>query len=286
MHVCESFCMHYSRERVQKRIVCGGAVAWDCHMHVFGEAATHQVAAVAEYVPPPAPLRDYLAVRSRLGCTRSVIVQPSVYAADNRLLYEVLEARPDFRGVVTIDRPLDVHAARALAARGVRGVRINLVQRGGGDANPVLASAAAMARAGLHAQVVAAPERGLALGARLVAAGLTVVFDHFGFIRPGAESLGRLVALLEGGSVWVKLSAAYRLSATGLPHYGDMGGIARTLAAARPDRLVWGSDWPHPQCDAPRPADPAGLAAALETWIADPRTVRDIRTANPERLYA
>jgi len=260
---------------------------WDCHMHLFGPAARYPLAPAVSYRPTPAALADYDRVAAPLGLTRSVIVQPSVYGADNRLTLETLDANADrFRGIIVTDRPLSPAQIEALHARGVRGVRFNTVQKGGPGSGPILETARALPGTGWSVQIVGSPTACLDFIEQLPQDLDRIVLDHFMFLPPvGAQAeCAALLRLMESGRIWVKLSGAYRLSRTGAPGYADMGALARRLAERRPDRLVWGTDWPHPDFDGPPPRA-ADLFAALSGWELADETLQSILTDAPAHLY-
>lgn len=261
------------------------AGAWDCHMHLFGGEA-YPLSTNATYMPPAAHLEDYDAVRRELGITFSVIVQPSVYGADNRLVIETITRHRDrFVGIVCIDAALDHRSAARLHELGVRGVRINAVSGRETGLDAVASSADALRALGLCVQVAAPGGQALPIAQALIDAGLTVVLDHFAMVDPATpESVDPLLRLLDSGRAWIKLSACYRVSRSGPPGYADLGRLVCRLRDARNDRLLWGTDWPHPDFTHARPTDTI-LFAALNSWGLADEERRMILEQNPLRLF-
>jgi predicted TIM-barrel fold metal-dependent hydrolase len=222
-----------------------------------------------------------------IGFTRGVLVQPSIYGTDNRLLLEVLRARPDrLRGVAVLDPAAAASEARAMDGAGVRGFRINLLFRGGVNLDALEPTAAAVADLGWHAQLLmdlrALPD----LASRLADLPVPVVIDHLGHFPAelGTEWEGfrTLLALAECREVWVKVSGFYRLDPE--PGRGAVEPIARRLIETMPDRLVWGSDWPHVGLTGAMP-DTGDLLNAFLAWCPDADRRRAILVGNGARLY-
>jgi len=279
------------------------AGACDCHVHVFGPAAAFPFAARRGYTPPPASADELLALERSLHLSRVVIVQPSVYGSDNSCTLDGMRRLgSSARGVAVIDAATSNAALDEMHKAGIRGVRINLATAGETDpaqARRNLAEAAArVAPLGWHVQVYTELSVIAALRDEVVRLGAPIVFDHFGGATAagGLEQAGfdTLLALVAGGHAYVKVSAAYR-SSDKAPAYGDVAPLARALIAANPDRIVWGSDWPHPH--AARPGAPLdelapfydiddGLALnQLRQWVPTAAIRRKILTDNPARLY-
>jgi predicted TIM-barrel fold metal-dependent hydrolase len=265
--------------------------ACDCHVHVFGPSARYPFAADRAYTPPEASFRSYQAVMRDLGLTRAVLVQPSVYGTDNRAMLDALsQGGPNLRGVAVIGAPDDCgeDELAALDAAGVRGVRMNTLFPGAEGTGDLDALVAGIAPFGWHLQVLIDVAETTGLVTRLGSLPVATVFDHLGHL-PAA--LGRdhpgfrdLLALLREGRSWVKLSAPYRLSARNVPPYDDVRPFAEAALEAAPDRVVWGSDWPHPAIQGPRPR-PATLLDPLFDWIDDANLRRRVLVDNPARLY-
>ncbi|HEY4250102.1 MAG TPA: amidohydrolase family protein [Roseomonas sp.] len=280
--------------------------ACDCHTHVFGPAGRFPFAADRLYTPGDALVEDLFAHQLRLGLDRVVIVQPSCYGTDNACTVAGLRALGPARarGVAVIADAADEAALAALHAAGIRGVRLNLETSGNNDPEAarraLRETAARVAPFGWHVQVFT--NLGVIGALREVVETLPVplVVDHFGRARgdggiaqPGFDAL---LGLVRDGRAYVKLSAPHRASA--LPGYADVLPLARALIAANPDRMLWGSDWPHPGGAPPggrrspdgieafRPEDDGAALTRLGQWAAgDAALLRRILVDNPARLY-
>lgn len=280
------------------------ADATDCHMHVFGPPELYPAAARRAYTPLPAPLDAWQTVARPLGLTRVVLVQPSAYGADNRCMLDAMRARgAKARGVAVIDEDTDAPRLAALHAAGVRGIRLNLKTMG--ESDPALLRARLMSVAGRiaplgwHIQIYADLSVIAAAAASIRALPVPVVFDHMGGARapaPDRNDFATLLDLVATGNGWVKISGAYRVSGAA-PLYADATPIARALVKANPDRIVWGTDWPHigghveAVSAEPPPApyrddlDAGALLALAAEAAGDAATFRRILVDNPARLY-
>jgi predicted TIM-barrel fold metal-dependent hydrolase len=277
--------------------------ACDCHTHVFEEAARLPFAAERGYTPPPAVADDLLALQQALGLSRVVIVQPSVYGSDNSCTLDGMRrlgARA--RGVAVIDERTTDAALADMHNAGIRGVRVNLETAGQTDPSLALRKLQdAMARVaplGWHVQTYTRLSVIAALSEAMARLTVPLVIDHFGGAQAASgldqPGFAALLQLVRSGAAYVKISAVYR-SSDEAPVYGDVAPFARALIAANPERIVWGSDWPHPH--APRP----GMTAAdisppydiddglvlnqLPLWAPDAALRRRILVDNPARLY-
>jgi predicted TIM-barrel fold metal-dependent hydrolase len=269
--------------RPQRRLPAGSV---DCHIHVTPPGAP--LAPGHGYVPAPCTLADYRAVMAALGIARAVLVQPSIYGTDNSAMLAALAAAgPGFRGVAVLPPGVSPAEIAALDRGGVRGVRLNVAWPGGLSLEDAPGLAATIAPFGWHLQFLAPGSRLEALSRLLPALPVPCVVDHLGFVEPrlGVCQPGfrRLLALLETGHCWVKLSAPYRVSGAGFP-FDDLAPYVAALVAANPDRLVWGSDWPHVDWPAAMPDD-AALADLLAAWVPSAALRRRILVDNPAALY-
>jgi len=245
------------------------------------------------YTPPDCLLPDYERMLSALGLERAVLVQPSVYGRDNAVLIEALgRSRGRFRGVAVVGPELsDVELAQ-LDAAGVRGVRVNIVDVPGREpgALPLTglrALAARIAPLGWHIELLLHVDEFPELDRALAGFPVDVVIGHLGYMKT-ARGLGdpgfrALLRLLARGRCWVKLTGPYRISSAPLP-YADVVPLARTLAAERADRLLWGSDWPHVMLKGAMPND-AELVEVLADWLPDEALRRRVLVENPAALY-
>ena len=278
--------------------------ACDCHVHVFGAAADFPFVANRGYTPPPASADDLLKLQTALSLSRVVIIQPSVYGADNSCTLDGMRrlgpARA--RGVAVIDDKTTSVELREMHAAGIRGVRVNLETAGQTD--PALSRrnlAAAVKRVaplGWHVQVYTRLSVVEAVHDDVMASAVPIVFDHFGGAQ-ASEGINQpgfaaLLALVRAGKAYVKVSGHYR-SSTKPPAFDDVAPLARALIAANPDRIVWGTDWPHPHHAEPgkelSELTPSfdiddGLALAqLPRWAPTAATRHKILVDNPARLY-
>ncbi len=258
----------------------------DCHFHVFADGAP--LASPRNYTPRMLTLDDWSAFARFFGISRGVLVQPSVYGEDNGVLLAALAAMPDrLRGVVVPNPGVSDDALRALHGAGVRGIRFNTFNLGGLSLDMVGAFARRVAPLGWHLQFHA---RSSELGRIAeIAAGLPVpiVIDHFGLL-PMADDEAReagvedLLRLLEGGRCYIKISATYRVG--GRARRAAIADVAERLVAARPDRLLWGSDWPHTDLWDEMPDDRDLIEEAV-SWLDDDATRRHVFVSNPAELY-
>jgi predicted TIM-barrel fold metal-dependent hydrolase len=279
------------------------AGACDCHVHVFGAAAEFPFAARRGYTPPPASAVELLALQRALRLSRVVIVQPSVYGSDNSCTLDGMrQLGLRARGVAVIDRATSKAALDRMRRAGIRGVRVNLETAGETDPDAARRNLAAaverVAPFGWHVQVYTRLSVITELREEVARLPVPIVFDHFG----GAQAAGgvdqpgfaALLALVGAGHAYVKVSAAYR-SSEKAPAYDDMAPLARALIAANPERILWGTDWPHPHAAAPGAAldrvSPFydidnGLALnQLLLWAPNAAIRRKILVENPARLY-
>lgn len=266
------------------------SAGWDCHAHLFGPYERYPLAADRSYTPPEAPAAAYQALLERLHLAHGVLVHPSAYGDDFSLLFDTLARHPTLRGVVVLraDTPLVLSSLRA---RGVRGARFS--QRSGAGANfagsasfdDLLALAPALADAGLHAELWTDCRTLPELADRLHDLPLPVVIDHMGGFdaAAGIDQAGFrcLLELLADGRVWVKLCAYRNLLQA--PDFELGKPFHDALLRANPERLLWGSDWPHLRVT-PAP-DAARLLETFKRWTADDALVSRILATNPRSLY-
>lgn len=276
--------------------------ACDCHTHVFPDEGSFPFAAARHYTPPPASIEALAAWQDALGIERVVIVQPSVYGSDNRATLQALTVLGPrrARAVAVIDADATDDELDVLARAGVRGVRVNLIF--GGDDGVAQAeaqlrrTAERIAPRGWHVQVFASLALLTACRATLAALPVPVVLDHYAGVHAGhgadQAGLGEVLELVESGRAYIKLSAPYRCS-TAAP-YADLVPLTRRFVRANPERVLWGSDWPHPQpgaaaraTDVSRPfeVDNAAVLRSVCDAIDDTAVLRKLFTDNPKRLY-
>ena len=274
---------HPSRPRT--RVPAG---ACDTHAHVFAAAGVYPYAARRPYTPAPdTGLEAYRRMLGAIGFAHGVLVHSNIYGPDNRATTDALAAMAgSFRGIALVRPEIDDGALAALAAAGMRGIRINLEFPGETSLDDVEAMAPRLAGLGWHVQMLTGAARLPAIAARLCALPVEVVVDHMGLPRNDDELAGpgfqALLALLETGRVWVKLSAPYYADRDE-PGYPFASRAAGRLWQACPERMLFGTNWPHPH------ADPVPDEGALVDWIAavvgSEAGLRRVLVDNPKRLY-
>ena len=263
--------------------------ACDTHIHVFGLQDIYPLAPTAQSVPPLAPAEDYRAVQQRLGLKRVVVVQPSAYGFDNRCTLDAMKYfGDDARGVVVIDPNATDAELQTLTDAGVRGVRFFMFPGGVLSWDAMDKLSVRVREFGWHVQ--------LQLDGRDLPQHIEqlnrmpgkLVIDHTGkFIEPvstGDQAFKTLLDIVDGGRCWIKLSAPYETSKVGPPHYNDVGNLARVLAKAAPERMLWASNWPHPSALDNLPDD-AMLLDLLLDWVDDDVSRKQILVDNPAELY-
>ena len=264
--------------------------ATDCHHHIYD--ARFPTAASATLKPADALVADYRLLQQRIGTTRNVVVQPSTYGVDNRLMVQSVAAfgLQYARGVAVVNTSVTDAELKQLHEGGVRGIRFNLAQAGATTLDMVRPLAQRIAPMGWHVQVNAPAD--LLLQAKPVWSDLPVqvVFDHLGHIpEPDAAShptFAMVRELMRQGRAWVKLSGFYNESLVGYPTYADSVQVAAVYARESPDRVVWGSDWPHPtEFNKASWPDDALLLDLLAAAVPDETLRNRVLVANPARLY-
>ena len=219
------------------------------------------------------------------GIDRAVIVQPSVYGFDNRLLMDVIKEDLDrFRGVAVIDPNLPDAQLEKLHAGGVRGVRFNLMHPAGLNLTALKPLAHRISSYGWHIQILGNVAHMPEFENVVLKCGVPVVLDHFGLVDPreGVNGSGfqRLLRAADAGSCHIKLSAPYRVTANLL----QLQPFVEVLTAEVPDKLVWGTDWPHPEFYDAVPDDSA-LVEIVDSWLPTPVLRQQVLIDNPLRLY-
>jgi predicted TIM-barrel fold metal-dependent hydrolase len=278
------------------------AHACDCHTHIIADPKQFPMWSGRTYTPETSLPEEMSALHRALHMERVVIVTPSVYGADNAATLYGMKARgPSARGVAVIDERTSAADLESMDRAGIRGVRLNLATVGQNDPavgrQKFQALAALVKRPGWHMQINTGLGVLTAIKSLVLDAPMPVVFDHFAGLsaRLGIEQPGfpDLVDLVHSGKAYVKLSAAYRAS-TMAPDYADMAPFAKALVAANPARVLWGSDWPHPDTTpGKQPGDISPFLAIddgrmlnqFAVWAPDPAIRKQILVDNPTRLY-
>lgn len=267
------------------------AGAVDAHCHVFGPAAVFPFAPERKYTPCDAPKDALFRLRDFLGFERNVIVQATCHGTDNRALIDALEHSDGrARGVATVGEEISTGELAAMHAAGVRGVRFNFLRQLV-DFTPreVLARIAAkVAPFGWHVVVYFEAADLAELAPFFTSLPVPVVVDHMG--RPdvslgtGHPQFGAFVDLLaEHEGLWTKVSCPERLSVTG-PPYDDVVPFARTLVERFPSRVLWGTDWPHPNMKSHMPDDGA-LTDFIPRLATTGAQQKALLVDNPTQLY-
>jgi predicted TIM-barrel fold metal-dependent hydrolase len=263
----------------------------DSHIHVLGPYDRYPLGENRSYTAPEATAADCRALLDALGVDRSVVVHASPHGADMRVTLDAIEAMgiDRTRGVAVVAPDISDAKLDRLHDGGIRGVRVQTMVKGGMDFGEARRIADRIARLGWHVEVMmngaAQVPDALPLLADLP---VDLVIDHMGCFNAedgaGHPAFLSLLDFVRGGRVWVKLSAPSRRSSAG-PPYRDMAPFARALIEIAPDRMVWGTDWPHVAAfDHPIPDDADLLDWVLE-WDVDEPTRRAILVDNPARLY-
>ncbi|MCO7231978.1 MULTISPECIES: amidohydrolase [unclassified Cobetia] len=264
----------------------------DCHLHLFGDPVRYPLAADRTYDPAPVGLSEALEMHHALGASHGVLIQPSVYGYDNRLLCDSLqscrERGLDYRGVAVVTPDISDAELERLSELGVCGVRLNLIFAGGLRWRDVVLLADRLARFKWHLECLIDVSTFRDMEARLGSLPVPVVIDHMGHLAatrgPECPGFAALCRLLKQGRTWVKLSAPYRLTTRGRLPYSDVTALVRALVAANPERVVWGSDWPHPYIGVEMPEEDT-LAELMQRWLPEREMRERIFRDNPRKLY-
>ena len=269
--------------------------ACDCHHHIYDPARFPPSRPSAQQVPN-ARVEDYRLLQRRLGLGRDIVVTPTPYPApvsDNQVTLDAIrQLGPNARGVVIVYPEITDAELKAYDAAGVRGVRYSLTSgRPGAASTASPADIEAMSKRvnalGWHVQFNTTAEQIVAAEDLLARLASPIVFDHMGHL-PQPEGIGhpgfRIIReLIDKGRTWVKLSVTYDSSNDGPPGYADVNRVGQAYVRAAPERLVWGSNWPHPS--EPAKPDDAMLFDLLAQWAPDEATRNRILVQNPETLY-
>src|SRR5262245_57958961 len=262
------------------------ANACDCHMHIYD--ARFPTAPNATLRPADALVPDYRLLQQRIGTSRNVVVTPSTYGTDNSATLDgMAKIGPTARGVAVVDTSVTDDELKRLNGLGIRGIRFNLVQAGATTVDMLDPLSKRVADLGWHVQINLRPEVLVQIEDVLLRASSPLVFDHLAHIprNVGVEhaAFKTMRKLIDKGNTWVKLSGAYQDTKIGPPTYADAKPIAQAYVKAAPERMVWGSDWPHPsEKDKP---DDAVLFDLLAEWVPDEAVRNRILVQNPETLY-
>jgi predicted TIM-barrel fold metal-dependent hydrolase len=264
-------------------------LACDCHIHIYDPR--FRMAWPSLRATPQASVAEYRLLQQRLGTTRAVVVQPAAYGIDNAVTVDALEQlKPNARGVAVVHPAVTDDELRTLHEAGVRGLRFSQhdPHTAVTTADMIEPLAARVADLGWHVQLHLKGDQIVDMAQLIRRLPAQVVFDHLGRVpqpfgvRHPAHDIVR--ERLDAGRAWVKLSGPYLDTQTGSPRYADIKPVARGYVETAPERLVWGSDWPHPTERHTKPDD-AVLLDLLQEWVPDEPTRRRILVDNPAVLY-
>lgn len=277
--------------------------ACDCHVHVFGPADEFPYGPERKYTPVDATPADCAEMLASLGLQRVVLVQPTPYGSDNsRLIAALKEFGKAARGVAVLQGYPSKPMLEELTSAGIRATRLNFGPDERPDAKLLCERLSGLAELiedyGWHIQLSLAAELLPEIESVTSEMPVPVVLEHMARLpakdherHAGYDSLRRM---LDSGRVWVKLSAPYRL-AGGEGNGRGAAGLARDLMASAPERMVWGSDWPHtpkrgPDNESSKPLpfrklDTGALFNLIADWFPDKKAKRRILAENPARLY-
>jgi predicted TIM-barrel fold metal-dependent hydrolase len=280
------------------------AGACDCHTHIHGDPQKFPFFAGRIYTPEMALPEEMAALHKALHIQRVVIVTPSVYGTDNSAtLYGMTARGPDARGVAVIDDKTPESELDTMGRAGIRGIRLNLATGGTNDpavARQRLANGIDRVKGrNWHVQLYTSLQMISALKDQFLQSPVPLVFDHFAgaqaALGPEQPGFADVLDLVKSGKAYVKISGAYRASKSG-PDYTDVIPLAKALIGANPDRIVWGTDWPHPDSVTPSGKQPTDvtplfqiddgrLLNQLPVWAPDAAIRQKILVTNPSRLY-
>ncbi len=275
--------------------------AIDVHNHIVGPMAKYPMAANRTYTPPEASVAQLRALRTQLGVARNVIVQPSFYGFDNSQLVDALtELGTSARGVAVVPQTVSDAELQRLASKGVTGVRLNLATAGVRDPKVAIDAingfAPRFVALNWHIQINTGLPVVQAIAPTVAGLKVPVVFDHMANLEAekgvGQPGFAAFVELVKSPNVYVKLSAPYNLSKLP-PPWPDVVPFAKALIAAAPNRMLWGTNWPHPgnargpitQITPYQVVDNPKLLTAFAEWCPDAAMRKMILVDTPQRLY-
>jgi len=257
----------------------------DCHMHIY-DGERFPPSRPASRMQPDARVAEYRLFQRRIGTSRVVVVQPAAYVTDNDVTLDALaQFGPQARGVAVVHPNVTDGELKRLADGGIRGIRFTQFdpRSAATTIDMIEPLARRVAPLGWHVQIHWRADQIVGAADLLWRLPGTVVFDHLGRLTGGVDDPAFAVIrrMLDRGRTWVKLSGAYMMDAP--PAYAAAGDVARAYIAAAPERMVWGSDWPHPT-EIHKPDD-ALLFDLLSAWAPDAATRQRILVDNPATLY-
>jgi predicted TIM-barrel fold metal-dependent hydrolase len=263
----------------------------DCHHHIYDPARFPMAPTPGRPAPANGSMVEFRLLQKRLGTTRHVVVQPRNYGIENEVTLDALkQAGGNARGVAVVRPTITDAELKRFDAAGVRGIRFSIGDPKSRVVQPDMIEPLAIriAPLGWHIQFNMEGEQVVELADVLRRLPTTLVFDHLGNppLPAGIDHPSHAVirGLLDTGRTWVKLSGAYANSRVGPPEYPESTKIAQAFVKAAPERMVWGSDWPHPGVPDNKPDDSV-LFDLMTVWVPDAATRNRILVVNPEVLY-
>jgi 2-pyrone-4,6-dicarboxylate lactonase len=265
----------------------------DTHVHVFEPG--YALSPARGYNPPHSTLADLAHLHVTLGIERVVFTQPSVYGIDNSAILDAMaklnaQTANRARAVVAVDLDVSEKKLEELDEKGVRGVRLNLDNKGGMPIGmeQIPRLAARIKPLGWHLEFLFPGKDIVSLMPVFAQIEVPISIAHFAY-QPASAGVNApgfraLLDLVKQGNTWVKISGANRVSRGDLPPYDDVQPLARALIAAGPERIMWGTDWPHPNKYVANPND-GDLVDALAAWVPDETMRRRILVDNPASFY-
>jgi predicted TIM-barrel fold metal-dependent hydrolase len=263
--------------------------ACDCHHHIYDSTRFPQPAQAKTPIQPNARVQEYRLLKQRLGITRSVVVTPSAYVTDNRVTLDAIsQLGPAARGVAVIGPNVTDAELKTLDAGGIRGIRFSLTTTTISPATleGIEQLSGRVAPLGWHTQFQTTVDQVVDMKEVFNRLPCSLVFDHMGHVPPsgpGHPAYQVIRSLIDKGRSWVKLSVTFDNTKDGPPGFDDVTTVAQAFVKAAPERMLWGSNWPHP--NEPQKPDDAVLLDLLARWAPDDQVRHRILVENPETLY-
>jgi len=265
------------------------ALACDCHHHIYDPA---RFAPLQLGVVPDARVQEYRLLQHRIGTTRNIVVTPRPYVTDNRATLDAIsQLGSNARGVAVIDPTITDAELKTLDRGGIRGIRFSLAA----NPNTIAVTTVDMIEPlskrvnalGWHVQIAMDPDQIVAAESLWNRIPSVIVFDHMGYVPEPMGTKHSVFALIrrliDKGRTWVKLSVIPANTKDGPPAYADVNKVGEAYVKAAPERMLWGSNWPHP--NEPTTPDDAILFDLLSQWAPDDAIRHRILVENPETLY-
>ena len=264
--------------------------ATDAHCHIFGPGDVYPYAADRSYTPPDAPLSRFKELQATLGLERAVLVNASCHGTDNTVILDAIaQSGGKYRGVANVDSTISDEELQRLHEGGIRGIRFNFVQHLGGTPDMAEFHKLVNRIRPLDWHVVLHFDAGDLLAFEEMLSGLPVPFviDHMGRV-PTKDGLDQrpfeiLLQTAKMENCWVKICGAERVSSAG-PPFTDAVPFGQAILEVCPDRVLWGTDWPHPNIKKHMPND-GDLVDLIPLFMADAATQQAVLVDNPQRLY-